>query len=269
MRGQRGVALAIVLWFLAGMSLLVSGITYLARIDTQMAQLHLARATAVSAGDGAILLMLAGFAGSNAPPRLRERPLAGEFLVGSQAVTVAMVPAAGLVDLNTAPAAVLAGLFTRAAHIPDPDAKTLADNLVLWRTRAGSYPPAGGGRVLAPEDLLQVPGVTRTLLDAVRDYVVVASGTAGVAPDPAVTADTVTAAFNTADAVTADAPDAPAGSDGAVGRFWRVDATISTGGRTWLRRKWAILGGDDGGPLPWRFARVEAPRIVGGERVGH
>ena len=58
MGGQKGVALAIVVWFIAGMSLLVAGIVSHARVDTQMAQLHIARAKAVAAGDGAIQLML-------------------------------------------------------------------------------------------------------------------------------------------------------------------------------------------------------------------
>ena len=59
MGSQKGVALAIVVWFIAGMSLLVAGIVSHARVDTQMAQLHVARAKAVAAGDGAIQLMLA------------------------------------------------------------------------------------------------------------------------------------------------------------------------------------------------------------------
>ena len=37
---QRGVALGIVVWFIAGMALLVSGIIAEARIDTRMAQVH-------------------------------------------------------------------------------------------------------------------------------------------------------------------------------------------------------------------------------------
>ena len=56
---QRGVALAVVMWFIAGMSLLVAGIVGHARVDLQLAQVHVARAKAVAAGDGAIRLALA------------------------------------------------------------------------------------------------------------------------------------------------------------------------------------------------------------------
>ena len=56
---QRGVALGVVVWFIAGMALLVSGIIAEARIDTRMAQIHYFRAQAAAAGDGAINLALA------------------------------------------------------------------------------------------------------------------------------------------------------------------------------------------------------------------
>ena len=56
---QQGVALAIVVWFIAGMSLLVASIVSQATVDTRLAQLHVAKAEAAAAGDGAIQLMLA------------------------------------------------------------------------------------------------------------------------------------------------------------------------------------------------------------------
>lgn len=271
---QRGVALAIVLWFLAGMSLLVSGITYLARTDTQMAQLHLARATAVSAGDGAILLMLAGFAGDDASRTPRKRTLARDFMVGTQTVSVVMVPATRLIDLNAAPASVLAGLFVAAAHMPRAEAKSLAENMVLWRNPLNPDQSAGAGaRYYAPEDMLRVPGVTRAVWDGVRDSVVVtAGGNSDAAPGFVTAPDAVEAILETADVTTATGTagsPATEGIDrGAGGRSWRVDALVSTGGRTWLRRKWVLLGSGGDSPLPWRFSRVEAPRVVGGERVG-
>ena len=44
------VALGVVVWFIAGMALLVSGIIAEARIDTRMAQLHYFKAQAAAAG---------------------------------------------------------------------------------------------------------------------------------------------------------------------------------------------------------------------------
>ena len=55
---QRGIALAIVVWFIAGMSILVAGIVAQASVDTRMAQVHVARAKTAAAGDGAIMLMM-------------------------------------------------------------------------------------------------------------------------------------------------------------------------------------------------------------------
>ena len=56
---QQGVAIAMVAWFLAAMSLLVVGIVSEAQNDVRMAQLHSSKARAIAAGDGAIQLMLA------------------------------------------------------------------------------------------------------------------------------------------------------------------------------------------------------------------
>lgn len=265
-RQQQGVALAIVLWFLAGMSLLVSGITYLARVDTQMAQLHRDRASAVAAGDGAILLMLAAFINRDSARGEEEtQALQGEFRVGEQAVSVVMVPTPGLVNLNTAPAPLLEGLFAGAAGLQDADARALAQSVVGWRNSSDpAVPEESGGPFLASEDLLQVPGVTRALWDALRDYVVVEGGSAGNSPDMALAPESLRAALGEPDGATA----VDAGSGMAGARTFRVDALVDTGGRTWLRRKWAVFGsGRDG--LPWHFSRVEAPRVQAGGRAGY
>ena len=58
-RHQQGIALGVVVWFIAGMALIVSGIVSEAKVDTRMAQLHYFRAQAAAAGDGAINLALA------------------------------------------------------------------------------------------------------------------------------------------------------------------------------------------------------------------
>ncbi len=263
---QQGVALAIVLWFLAGMTLLVSGITYLARVDTQMAQLHRDRAAAVAAGDGAILLMLAAFANRDTSPGEQESTaLQGEYRVGDQSVAVVMVPTPGLVNLNSAPAALLERLFSSAARLPAADATALAQSVVGWRERRDpSLPEELGGPLLAAEDLLQVPGMSRALWDVLRDHVVVEGGASGSSPDMALAPESLRAALGKPGAATSG----EAGSGAANAQSYRVDALVTTGGRTWLRRKWAILGSGAGG-LPWRFSRVEAPRVQAGYRSGY
>ena len=93
MGGQKGVALAIVVWFIAGMSLLVAGIVSHARVDTQMAQLHVGRAKAVAAGDGAIQLMLADRLLKQGASANEQSLLSGVYELGSLEVLVMLFPA--------------------------------------------------------------------------------------------------------------------------------------------------------------------------------
>lgn len=264
-RRQDGVALAIVLWFLAGMCLLVSGITHLARADTQMTQLHRDRAAAVAAGDGAILLMLATFTSRDAGRPADTRPLRGEFNVGPHSISVVMVPTTGLVNVNFAPAPLLARLFTGTGVVSAGDAAALAERVVLWREAAAPDLSANtGGRFRSPEDLLQVEGMTRSLWDALRDYVVVQGG---ASPDATSVPESAPATRGEPGFGLGPGAAGELAVDGNT-RSFRMDALISAGGRIWLRRSWANIGSVMNSPLPWRVSRVEAPRVVGVERSG-
>ena len=108
---QRGVALAIVVWFIAGMSLLVAAIVSHARVDTRMTQLHVAKARAVAAGDGAIQLLLAERLLAIDRASAEDNVPAGNYELGNTTVSVTLYPAAAFVNLNTAPHQVLAALF--------------------------------------------------------------------------------------------------------------------------------------------------------------
>ena len=92
-----------VVWFLAAMSLLVSGIVFQARVDTRMAQLHVARAQAVAAGDGAIQLMLADLVAGKVEQQEGSAAMSASYSLGERQVRVELVPASGLIDPTTAP----------------------------------------------------------------------------------------------------------------------------------------------------------------------
>jgi len=241
------------------MSLLVAGIVSQARVDTQMAQVHVARAKAAAAGDGAIQLMMVDL-------MTRQRG-AGEFPVGRYRlgeveVTVSMLPAAGLIDINRAQPEVLFALFSLAGGLPEEQARLLAGTVVQSRT-AG----AAGRQMDAVEDLLRVPGASRTLLDSVRDFIVVGeSGQGGtnwsLAPDEILD---VLARSNPAQA---DAVRARRSSPGAGGQTagrsgaYRADAIVRYGDKTWLRRRWVSIETSSSTALPWRYTRTEPPRVL-------
>lgn len=229
-RSQGGVALAMVVWFVAAMSLLVVGIVSEARVDVRMAQTHIARAKAMAAGDGAINLLLSRQA------LLRETqasPVEGElepvlqaqFVLGEQPVQVRMTPVAWLLDLDTADAERLTRLFADAGGLTREDAQRLAGSVVQLRGGRGGG-SGFGFRLRTVEDWLQLPGFNRALLDGIRDDLRMDDGAA-----------------------------------------YRLDAVMDYDGRRWLRRRWVTLqGGSAASGFPWRVTRTEAPRVVN-ERI--
>jgi type II secretory pathway component PulK len=260
------VALAIVLWFIAGMSLLVAGIVSQARVDTHMAQLHVARAKAVAAGDGAIRLKLAELVTSRGGAGGGTGGQEVTYRLGEEEVSVTLVPVAGLIDINKAAPEVLVGLFLQAG-VDEDEAQALAENVL--KSRSPSTGPAasiGSARLDAMEDLLRVPGMSRSLLDALRDFIVVGTPAQGgmnwsVAPDE------VLAVLDRVDGAKAAGVRARQGafagnSATVLARAYRADAILRYGDRYWLRRQWIEMSAAPGSELPWRVVRTEPPRVL-------
>jgi general secretion pathway protein K len=202
-RYQGGVALAILVWFLAAMSLLVAGIVMQARVDIKLAQLHATRARVEAAADGAMQLALAQMlqteqAGKPLPPVLPSQVLN----VGGFDVTVNITPVSGLIDINAAPKELLFRLFSSVDGVDEAVAQELAENVVDWRSpnplgedakqRPAQRSAAGKStrtvsrkaqpaaqedvrhaRFEAIEDLLLVAGIDRRIYSAVADAVCV------------------------------------------------------------------------------------------------
>ena len=259
-RRQEGVALAIVMWFVAGMSLLVSGIVAQARVDTQLAQVHVARAKAVAAGDGAIQLALLDIVAdpSGATERNNE---ARNYSLGDLDVEVGLLPTSGFLDLNNATEAQLAALLTNAAKLPSSEAKYLASNVIKWRSNKnkGAAKKPRRTRFDVPEDLLLVEGFTRSLLDGIRDYVVAGKPSQGQL-DLSVAPDYVRDTLSKATPGQSGRRGAESGG-AAVSRIYRADAVVVYGDQRWLRRRWVAMGSVSGSSLPWRILRTEPPRV--------
>lgn len=267
---QRGVAMAIVVWFIAGMSLLVAGTVLHARVDTRMAQLHVAKAKAAAAGDGAIALMLAQHLLPADPASERYGAMKSSFRLGQTEVMVTLVPAAGFINLGTASQEVLAALFMLAGQLPGDEANFLADNVVKWRE--GRLDPedkiAHANEFQAIEDLLRVDGVSRTLLDNVRDYIV-AGSLAGSSTNWAVAPEALLQILEMAnpeelERVSSERGKLAGGVQEEVQSLsgtYRADALVAYGDQVWLRRRWVTIGSMPGSQLPWHVARSEPPRI--------
>jgi hypothetical protein len=265
MAGQKGVALAIVVWFIAGMSLLVAGIVSHARVDTQMAQLHIAKAKAVAAGDGAIQLMLGERFLNQDGAADKQGPLSAVYQLGSAEVLVMLFPVSALLDLNKAPRAALSTLFIALAQVPDGEANTLAENVVNWRKANGTFRET--------EDLLRVGGMDRTIFESVRDFIA-AKETLGTGADWEAS---LAAMSQRADQMNSgelnglalrpemlaglNADGTTGGNESSLSGTYRADAMVRYGDQTWLRRRWVSVGSVAGSALPWKTLRSEPARV--------
>ena len=297
---QDGVALAILVWFLAAMSLLVAGIVLQARVDVKLAQLHAAQARAGAAADGAIQLALMDLLHQELEGDFAKRASHhGAFTVGKYNVAVSFTPLAGLIDLNKASRELLFALFSSIDDLDENVAEELALNVVEWRTASpglegtAAEEDAESGSGLADEagetelrhdsfeaieDLLLVPGIDRTIYEAVRDAVYVsATGQPGV--DWMSAPVSVLRALGDVDEEFAievvksriDQPveellapvelDMDFQESTALSSF-RVDALVRSDETLFRRRRWVDRSSAGADGLPWRFVRTEAVRVV-------
>ena len=277
---EAGVALAILVWLLAAMSLLVGSIVMQARVDAKLSGLHLTTARVEAAGDGAIQLALTNLLVLERDGEFSGRSAHyGTHSLGKLEAGVVLTPLSGLIDLNMASEGLLSALFSSVEGMDESAVYELVTSVVKWRSAApqdlGDSP---GGRFEVPEDLLMVEGVDRDIFEVVRDSLYVASqGRAGV--DWVSAPASVLQALGEADEKTAmelvasrltqkvEYLEPPVGMDlsyqQAVQSYsYRADALMVVDNTVYLRRRWvdrAQVGADG---LPWVFFRTEAVRVA-------
>jgi general secretion pathway protein K len=183
---ERGIALIVVLWVLALLTVLVVTFSGEARTDLQIArnQNEAAQARAI-ADAGVTMAILRLFDPSPATQWTadgQEHPLA----YGGGTIGVRVQDEAGKIDLNYAPAAMVAGLFETLGI---KGAEGLADAVLAWRGGAGGAQTVQAGAngaprhpFLAVDELRLVPGMTRAIYDQVTPFVTVYSNDARINP---------------------------------------------------------------------------------------
>ena len=277
---EAGVALAILVWFLAAMSLLVGGIVMQARVDAKLSGLHLATAQVEAAGDGAIQLALTDLLILERDGAFSNRSAHYEaHSLGKLEVGVVLTPLSGLIDLNMAPEGLLSRLFSSIDGIDESAAYALITSVVKWRSAASQEPSGSpGGRFEVMEDLLMVEGVDRDIFEAVRDSLYVApQGSSGV--DWASAPASVLQALGEIDEkmvlglvksrVTEDIEylEPPMDIDLSYQEVvpsdsYRADALVVLDNTVYLRRRWVNRAQRGADGLPWLFFRTEAVRAV-------
>lgn len=277
-QSQRGVALAVLLWMIAALSVMVAGIVLMARIDVRLAQIQVREAQAAAIGDGVAHMMMREMARLQREGLYAQRGLLIlSFELGDRQIRARAVPVSGLVDINQASAALWIDLLQYLAGLEEEAAAALAEKIIAWRMPAAlvsGEPPQRRGTFEVFEDLLLVEGFTREILDLVRPATHAYQGAAGV--DLSSAPEEVLLALARGDRdlverfVTERAEDPLANWDGYPGvtpehllagssTLFRIDSRIlQADGKVLQRSRWAQTGSSGRDRLPWRMLRTEA-----------
>lgn len=195
--GEHGIALILVVWTLALLSVLAIGFVTKARTELTIVHNQLENARARAAADAGVALSILEM--TQVDPQLR-RPADGRehvFGFGGSQIRVGVQDEAGKIDLNAAPDDLLFGLF-RTLGLDPAQATRLTDTIADWKdaddferpsgAEAGEYRAAGlsygprNGPFLAVDELRLVLGMTPALFARVRPFVTVYSRSARINP---------------------------------------------------------------------------------------
>ena len=153
----KGLALIMVLWIVAALSLLVVGMSQTVRGQVRAAQAVSEQVAAQALAEGAIALALQQLKAESARP---EGMAATRVSYGGVEMQVLVQPLSGLISLNAAQPPLLSALLQVAGGVPEKQADQLAHAIDTWR--AGGTGDATRRvprrQFESANDLLLVPG---------------------------------------------------------------------------------------------------------------
>lgn len=133
LRAQRGVALVIVLWASIILAVIASSFILERRTDAMIVGNSLAIARAQAAADaGVARAVFESYRNDNAPDIWKRDGVAHTWDFDGVPVTVEIRDESAKIDINTAPDALLRGLFVMAG-LNDDEANALLDAVLDWR----------------------------------------------------------------------------------------------------------------------------------------
>ena len=165
--GQRGVALIAVLWLVAAMALIVTGIVQAVRSEVRVVGLQRQATLASPMADAAVLLAMQSMHANKLELPKGNTRIPVEF--EGQTFNVWVRPANGLVDINQASLELIASVYQFAGNMNADDAQKLAQSTVEFRQTKSAKGVAIGFD--APEDLLSVPAMTYSVYAKIKSLV--------------------------------------------------------------------------------------------------
>lgn len=149
-----GMALIAVLWIVAALAVMISGVQTTVRSEIRIVGVGRQSLEAVALGDAAMYMALQDLTASkDRSPRRMIR----DYTFSGRSMLVELWPLNGMIDLNKAPVDMLAALYASSGALSSQQASALAESTVQYRVQRDSM-----GREIGFEsvqDLLSVPGV--------------------------------------------------------------------------------------------------------------
>ena len=287
---QRGIALVLVLWLTALLTVIAGGFAYAMRNEAQAARNTMSQAQARALADGAI----ARTAFELMRPRTIPGVWAADGLVHAwdedgMRVTASAVDESGKIDLNAAPDALLNSLLQTAGQVDADTAARLVDVIEDWKdaddfrrpngAEAAEYQAAGlpykpaNAAFETVADVQRVLGMTPALFARLAGSLTVYSGAPGISPQfasrtvlmalPGATdaiVDTYLAQRAAALAAGQPLPVLPLAGAGAPVNVWRVRAEVTAPDGVVFVREAVMRQSPDPRRLPTVLAWQEGER---------
>lgn len=156
---SQGLALIAVLWLVAAMGLIITGVVQSVKTETRSSGHQRQNLQALAQADAVLLLALQNLYFQGTPQR--QATQSASFVFAGQTTLVERNALNGLIDINNAPLPLLAQLYAVAGGLPNDAAQALAQATV--QAREVTNAKGVRSKFDAPEDLLQVPGITYDL----------------------------------------------------------------------------------------------------------
>lgn len=175
---ESGFALALLLWMIAGMSLMVTAVIHFAQSDIQMAELRLAEAKGRAVSRGAALLAIRDQMFSTSDDEAGAegdyQPFSREYvLMEGIAASATIREQNAYTSLNDAGAEELAIVLEGMGRMSAGQAMEMAEQIVDYRdiSSDASLARIGFEGFKAREELLAIQGFSRQVYDLVKDFI--------------------------------------------------------------------------------------------------
>ncbi|RZO79304.1 MAG: hypothetical protein EVA63_08965 [Halieaceae bacterium] len=285
---QSGIALALVLWMLAALSVLAAGLVAMSREGTGSIDAKMTSAKAFYLGKGAARLVMwdraheqsVEWAGeSTADDEDSDIIYTASYQFGDVSVTARVFPSSGFMPMPTAGSESWVTFLSRVGGLDGASAAQVVDRFESYfeeneYTGGGSEPDmstfdgirsaytggslGGGGGISYVETLLGVEGITREVYERIRRSVAPISGSA--APDPALAPPELKAVFQ-------EGLEAPLAKQNVNTRYFCVELLMNFGGVEQMsQRVWVDGRGAERGQS--KLVRVERPVLANSAQAG-